>query len=82
MSGEKRNPGMPLDMGWVLQSHVNLGAALRRAEWLSQHRAVKMTWQAAWLLKAVSMVDLTTLSGDDTPGNVARLCHKVIIFLN
>jgi deoxyribose-phosphate aldolase len=72
----KRNPGMPLDMGWVMQDHVNLGATMRRVEWLAQKRTVKLTWQAAWLLKAVTCVDLTTLQGDDTPGNVTRLCHK------
>lgn len=32
--------------------------------------------QAAWLLKAVTCIDLTTLSGDDTPSNVQRLCFK------
>jgi deoxyribose-phosphate aldolase len=30
----------------------------------------------AWLLKAVTCIDLTTLSGDDTPGKVRRLCAK------
>jgi deoxyribose-phosphate aldolase len=32
--------------------------------------------QAAWLLRAVSCIDLTTLSGDDTPANTARLALK------
>ena len=43
---------------------------------LPGRRSVKKEWQAAWLLKAVSCIDLTTLAGDDTPGNVARLCAK------
>eukprot|EP01106_Pelomyxa_sp_JSP_P017536 TRINITY_DN724_c0_g1_i2.p1 TRINITY_DN724_c0_g1~~TRINITY_DN724_c0_g1_i2.p1 ORF type:complete len:340 (+),score=98.02 TRINITY_DN724_c0_g1_i2:795-1814(+) len=71
-----RNPGMELDLGWVESSHVNLPAVQRREEWLAQKRTVKMTWQAAWLLRAVSCIDATTLAGDDTPGNVNRLCHK------
>jgi deoxyribose-phosphate aldolase len=74
--GMKRNPGMALDLAWVVGAHVNLGSTLRRVEWLAQKRTVKTTWQAAWLLRAVTMVDLTTLAGDDTPGNVTRLCHK------
>lgn len=67
---------MSLDLAWVTESHVNLNSTLRRVEWLAQKRVVKMTWQAAWLLRAVTLVDLTTLQGDDTPGNVARLCAK------
>ncbi|KAL7982226.1 hypothetical protein Chor_009824 [Crotalus horridus] len=31
---------------------------------------------AAWLLRAVTCIDLTTLSGDDTPSYVCRLCYK------
>lgn len=67
---------MEYDGEWVESAHVNLCSVLRREEWLATKRTVKMTWQAAWLLRAVSCVDLTTLSGDDTPGNVTRLCHK------
>jgi len=76
MEHHPRNPGMEFDAAWVEESKVNLCAVLRREEWLAQKRTVKMTWQAAWLLKAASCVDLTTLAGDDTPGNVDRLCQK------
>ena len=31
----------------------------------------------AWLLKTLTCIDLTTLSGDDTSGNVERLCAKI-----
>ena len=55
---------------------VNLSAAQRRTATLTGRRTVKKAWQAAWLLKAVEAIDLTTLSGDDTPGRVHRLCAK------
>lgn len=71
-----RNPGIPLDMGWVRAVRVNRSAAERRAATLGTRRSVKQDWQAAWLLRAITCIDLTTLAGDDTPGNVARLCAK------
>lgn len=71
-----RNPGIPLDLGWVKATQVNRSAAERRAATLTTRRTVKKEWQAAWLLRALSCIDLTTLAGDDTPGNVARLCAK------
>ncbi len=71
-----RNPGMPLELDWVRELRVNRSAVERRAATLGTRRSVKKEWQAAWLLKAVTMLDLTTLSGDDTPGRVHRLCAK------
>lgn len=71
-----RNPGIPLDLDWVEEVRVNRSAAERRAATLTGRRTVKKQWQAAWLLKAITLIDLTTLSGDDTPGNVQRLCAK------
>ncbi|MGC9418614.1 MAG: deoxyribose-phosphate aldolase [Rhodovulum sp.] len=71
-----RNPGKPLDMGWVRAQRVNRSAAERRSATLPGRRSVKGDHQVAWLLNAVSMIDLTTLAGDDTPGRVARLCAK------
>lgn len=72
----QRNPGMPLDLGWVNRVHINRSAIERRAATLPTRRSVKKEWQAAWLLRAVTCLDLTTLSGDDTTGNVVRLCAK------
>lgn len=72
----KRNPGMELDLDWVNSLPVNRSAVERRAKSLLGRRTVKKQWQAAWLLKAVLCIDLTTLSGDDTPGRVLRLCAK------
>ena len=72
----KRNPIMPLDMDIVLNTHVNPSATKRRAATLATRRSVKKNWQAAWLLKAITCIDLTTLAGDDTPGNVRRLAAK------
>ncbi len=71
-----RNPGMPLDLDWVMGAHINRSAVERRAATLPGRRTVKKEWQAAWLLRAVTCIDLTTLSGDDTPGRVRRLCAK------
>ncbi|HEU5229615.1 MAG TPA: deoxyribose-phosphate aldolase [Ktedonobacteraceae bacterium] len=71
-----RNPGMALDMDWVSSVRVNRSAVERRAATLTTRRTVKKEWQAAWLLRAVTCLDLTTLAGDDTPGNVLRLCAK------
>jgi deoxyribose-phosphate aldolase len=72
----ERNPGIPLDQGWVQSSRVNRSAAERRAATHGKRRSIKKDWQAAWLLKAITCIDLTTLSGDDTPSNVHRLCAK------
>lgn len=71
-----RNPGMPLDLDAVLAVRVNRSAAERRAATIGTRRTVKKQWQAAWLLRAIACMDLTTLAGDDTPGNVRRLCAK------
>lgn len=76
MSAGPRNPGEPLDVERVRAIRVNRSAAERRAATIGTRRTVKRQWQAAWLLKAVTLIDLTTLSGDDTPGNVQRLCAK------
>ncbi|WP_175581061.1 deoxyribose-phosphate aldolase [Marivivens donghaensis] len=71
-----RNPGMPLDLSMFEGHAVNRSAAERRASTLSARRSVKKVYQAAWLVNAVRMIDLTTLSGDDTEGKVQRLCAK------
>lgn len=71
-----RNPGMPLQLDWVRDVRVNRSAVERRAATLGPRRSVKKDWQAAWLLRAIRVMDLTTLAGDDTPGRVQRLCAK------
>ena len=71
-----RNPGIPLDLEAIRQIHVNRSAVERRAATIPTRRTVKKEWQAAWLLRAITLIDLTTLAGDDTPGNVRRLCAK------
>ena len=67
---------MPLDLSWVRDVRVNRSAVERRAETLPKRRTVKKDWQVAWLLRAVTLMDLTTLQADDTPGRVRRLCAK------
>lgn len=76
MAQHKRNDGIPFDSSLFEDINVNRSAVERRAATLGNRRSVKKQWQAAWLLKAVSCIDLTTLSGDDTEGNVLRLCAK------
>jgi deoxyribose-phosphate aldolase len=71
-----RNPGLPLAPDWFEGVGVNASAVERRAATLTTRRSVKKEYQAAWLVKAMTCIDLTTLSGDDTPGRVRRLCAK------
>ena len=73
---EPRNPGIPLDMDWIRRVQANTSAIERRCATLPGRRSIKKDHQAAWLLKAISLIDLTTLSGDDTERRVARLCAK------
>ena len=71
-----RNVAMPLDLGWVQGVRVNLSAAERRVASLPGRRTLKKDAHAAWLLKAITCIDLTTLNGDDTVARVQRLCAK------
>tara|TARA_B110000285_G_scaffold226856_1_gene287229 strand:- start:485 stop:1453 length:969 start_codon:yes stop_codon:yes gene_type:complete len=71
-----RNDGTALDLDWVASMQANTSAIERRAASLPGRRSVKKDYQAAWLCKAVSLMDLTTLSGDDSEGRVRRLCAK------
>ncbi len=73
---EPRNDGMPLDLDWVASAQANTSAIERRAATLGGRRSIKKDYQAAWLCKAISLMDLTTLSGDDTVNRVRRLCAK------
>jgi deoxyribose-phosphate aldolase len=70
------NRGIPLSVDWVRQVRVNTSAVERRAQSHVARRTVKKEWQAAWLLRAITCMDLTTLSGDDTDERVRRLCAK------
>ncbi len=72
----ERNPGTPLDLDLVRALRINRSAVERRAATIPTRRTVKKEWQAAWLLRAITCMDLTTLQGDDTPTNVLRLCAK------
>jgi deoxyribose-phosphate aldolase len=70
------NRGIPLNLDWIAEVRANTSAVERRAQTLVTRRTVKKDWQAAWLLRAISCMDLTTLSGDDTEERVRRLCAK------
>src|SRR5277367_2732544 len=70
------NKGIPLDLNWIQEVRVNTSAVERRAQSQVARRTVKKEWQAAWLLRAITCMDLTTLSGDDTDDRVRRLCAK------
>jgi deoxyribose-phosphate aldolase len=71
-----RNTGTPLTLAWFETAQANTSAAERRAATLTTRRSVKKEYQAAWLVKALTCIDLTTLAGDDTAGRVQRLCTK------
>jgi deoxyribose-phosphate aldolase len=71
-----QNSGIPLDLNWVQDIRVNTSAVERRTQTQVARRTVKKDWQAAWLLRAITCMDLTTLSGDDTEERVRRLCAK------
>jgi len=73
-----RNPGVPLDLGWIESVQVNRPALERRAATHCTRRSVKKQTQLAWLLRVIQCIDLTALSGDDTAGNVTRLCRKAV----
>jgi deoxyribose-phosphate aldolase len=71
-----KNVGIPLNLDWIEAVRENTSALERRAQTLTTRRTVKKEWQAAWLLRAICCMDLTTLSGDDTDERVKRLCAK------
>lgn len=76
MSASARNAGVAFDLDWIEDVRINLSASERRVASLPGRRSVKKDAQAAWLLKAVTCIDLTTLNGDDTASRVRRLCAK------
>ena len=67
-----------LDIKWIDDVQINLSAVERRTISLIKRRTVKREYQVAWLLKSITLLDLTTLSGDDTFGKVDRLCQKAL----
>ncbi len=75
-TAHKRNDGVPFNTQVFDHININKSAVDRRASTITKRRSVKKEWQAAWLLKAISCIDLTTLAGDDTRSNVVRLCTK------
>ncbi|CAH1104809.1 unnamed protein product [Psylliodes chrysocephalus] len=75
MIGE-RNPGCELDLGWLNSVNINLTAVNQLANKIVSSRELKGEYRAAWILKAITLIDLTTLAGDDTNSNVSRLCFK------
>ena len=66
------NCGTTLNLDWIEGIRVNTSAVERRAQTLMTRRTVKKDWQIAWLLRAISCMDLTTLSGDDTDERQGR----------
>ena len=73
---QTRNSGTDLNIDWINAQQANTSAIERRASSLGARRSVKKHYQTAWLLKAITCIDLTTLSGDDTAERVKRLCDK------
>src|SRR3984957_12722196 len=78
LNGRRLEPNrrIPLNLEWVEEIRINTSAVERRASTIGTRRTVKKEWQAAWLLRAIACMDLTTLSGDDSVERVKRLCAK------
>ena len=76
MARHTRNKGIALNLDWIDSVQMNRSAIERRCSTMTKRRSIKKDWQAAWLLKSLSCIDLTTLSSDDTPERVRRLCAK------
>jgi deoxyribose-phosphate aldolase len=72
------NTPIPFDLGLVQHLRVNRSAVEARAVELGTRRTFKVEAQAAAYITAIRCIDLTTLSGDDTPGRVQRLCAKAL----
>ncbi len=70
------NRRIPLNLDWAKEIRINTSAVERRAATIGTRRSIKRDWQAAWLLRAIACMDLTTLSGDDSADRVRRLCAK------
>ncbi|MDP0596518.1 MAG: deoxyribose-phosphate aldolase, partial [SAR86 cluster bacterium] len=75
-SGVIRNPGTDFRLDKISNIAINRSAVERRCSNYGTRRSIKKDKQAAWLLKAITLMDLTTLSGDDTEARVRRLCSK------
>jgi deoxyribose-phosphate aldolase len=75
-SGVIRNPGTDFRLDKISNIAINKSAVERRCTNYGTRRSIKKDKQAAWLLKAITLMDLTTLSGDDTDARVRRLCSK------
>ena len=75
---ESKKTFFNLDFKWIDDVQINLSAVERRTISLTKRRTVKKEYQVAWLLKSITLLDLTTLSGDDTFGKVDRLCQKAL----
>ncbi|XP_066248394.1 deoxyribose-phosphate aldolase [Euwallacea similis] len=76
MKGIERNPGCELDLGWLNNVNMNLTAINKLAKKLAASKELRDEYRVAWILKAITCIDLTTLAGDDTCSNVSRLCFK------
>ena len=70
------NKTIPLDLEWVNKVHCIKPAIEKRAAEIKTKRCVKKQYQAAWLLRVTSCIDLTTLAGDDSIANIERLAFK------
>ena len=76
MARQNRNKGLAVKLDWIDSVQMNRSAIEHRCSTMTKRRSIKKDWQAAWLLKSLSCIDLTTLSSDDTPERVRRLCAK------
>ncbi len=76
--GKKLREVMDFDRSLIESIRINRSAVEARAATLGTRRSFKKEAQVTAYLRAVQCMDLTTLSGDDTPGKVERMCAKAL----
>uniref|UniRef100_A0A6B2E6Z7 deoxyribose-phosphate aldolase n=1 Tax=Phlebotomus kandelakii TaxID=1109342 RepID=A0A6B2E6Z7_9DIPT len=68
---------IPFEPSWFEQNQVNLRSVEDSVKLLVSRNSVSHPLNVkAWALKALTLTDLTTLSGDDTKANVLNLCLR------
>jgi|TARA_B110000444_G_C18816106_1_gene585213 deoxyribose-phosphate aldolase len=78
----ERNPGVDFQVDRFCDININRSSVEQRCAEYGKRRSIKKDKQAAWLLKVLTLIDLTTLSGDDTNARVRRLCRKALNPIN
>jgi len=70
------NSPVAFDSTWFENGSVDLKGLEAGVEYYSSFKVNRLDNRVAWALKAMTLTDLTTLSGDDAQSNVERLCVR------